>query len=127
MSFRWCPRCGSTDTRAAASRAVPSTQKCGPCSVRVWSPATAGPAGAPPVAARRFRPASGRARSSKRGQPCGDSVDFLAGELLAAPDLVDDVDRGLGQERLVVEFGVGALEFLLGCGQILLEPAPLGG
>ena len=48
-------------------------------------------------------------------------------QLLAAPDLVDDVGGRLGQEGLVVEFGGGALELLLRSGQILLEPAPLGG
>src|SRR6476646_11654550 len=107
MFFRGCPRYGSTDTRAAGSRAVPSTPRCGPYSVRVWSPATAGRAGAPPGAARRFRPASGRAGSLQRSQPRVDPLDFLLGELPAVADLVDDVGGRLGQKGVVVELGGG--------------------
>ena len=46
--------------------------------------------------------------SSQRGQPGGDPVDFLRGQPLPVPDLVDDVFGRLGQEVRVVQFGGGA-------------------
>ena len=62
----------------------------------------------------------------RRSQPCRDPVDFLAGQLLAGADLVDHVRR-LRQERVVAELAGGAGKLFLRGGQILLQPAPLGG
>ncbi len=94
-SCRWCRRCGSTDTRAGVTRAVPAAPRSAPCSARSWSPASAGRADARPAAATRprrawVRPGS-RRRSGTRalmaqsGQAGGDPVDFLAAPPAGVP------------------------------------------
>ena len=64
---------------------------------------------------------------TQAGQPRGDAVDLLAGQLLAGADLLDDIRGRLGQEGVVAELPGGARQFLLRRGQILLQAAPLGG
>ncbi len=54
------------------------------------------------------------------------AVAFFTGNLLAGPNLVDDLGGRLGEEPRVVELAGGARQFFLRGGQLLLQPPSLG-
>ena len=131
---------GDVDRRVAALRRAeqsPSARRSGPCSARSWSPANAGRADARPAAAPRSRRASGRPRSRSDRRTTRGHVSPARRAVMRSTSSRASCWRA----RILSTTSAGALarnaslpslpavpaQFLLRGGEILLQPAPLGG